>query len=103
MAPAEVLRYDSYDVAPRTLTISGLNTSKTYNLEFYASRKIRTGEQTIFKIGSASQTVSTDNNLTHKASFSNIRPNAQGQIVITISNSKRYNFLNGFTITENGQ
>jgi dienelactone hydrolase len=100
MAPAEVLRLDSYDAVTRTLTISGLSTSKYYSIELYASRR-STGNSTIFTISTNSDTIATYNNLTNKAIFNNLVPNAQGNLVVTIKNLNQYNYLNGFTITEN--
>ena len=47
MAPAEVLRYTSSATTERTLTLNGLSSSKTYNLELYASRN-NTGHSTLF-------------------------------------------------------
>ena len=104
MAPAEVLRYSSNATATRTLTLSGLSTSKTYSVEFYASRA-KTGYSSIFTIGTTTVTVNTDNNKTTKASFTNQKANSSGQIVVTIkcgttTNASPYNYLNGFTLTE---
>ena len=104
MAPAEVLRYCSNATTTRTLTLSGLSTSKTYSVEFYASRA-KTGYSSIFTIGSTTVTVNTDNNKTTKASFTNLKANSSGQIVVTIkcgttTNASPYNYLNGFILTE---
>ncbi len=99
MAPPEVLRYSSYTNTARTLTFSGLSTTKTYNLELYASRN-NTGNSTVFAINGTSVTVLTDKNLTVKASFVDLSPSAQGQLVISISNLNSYNYLNGFILTE---
>jgi predicted esterase len=100
MAPPEVLRYGSYGIK-RTLTLSGLSTSKTYNLELYASRG-NTGNSTIFTIGTTTITIVTDYNKTNKASFTGIKPNTSGQVIITIDKSGTYNYVNGFILTENG-
>jgi hypothetical protein len=101
MAPAEVLRYTSYSSTNRTLTISGLTPSKLYDIELYASR-YSTGNSTIFTVGSLSQTIATYDNFTNKARFTSVAPNAQGQIVVQISKTTTYSYLNGFTITEQG-
>jgi hypothetical protein len=101
MAPAEVLRYASYYTGVRTLTISGLSTSKKYSLELYASRNATTANNnTVFKIGTASQPINVNNNLGTKALFINLAPNASGQIIVTIDKTATYNYLNGFVLTE---
>jgi len=99
MAPAEVLRYTSYSMKNRTLTISGLSPSKKYTFEFYASRG-KNNSSTRFVINKSVEQVNTYYNATRKAVFSNISPNAQGKIVISIQSAQRYNYLNGFSITE---
>ncbi|HUP12435.1 MAG TPA: carbohydrate-binding protein [Niastella sp.] len=106
MAPAEVLRYCSNGTAERTITLSNLSTAKTYALELYASRA-KTGYATVFTINATTVTVNTDNNISNKAAFSNLIPNAYGQIIVTIksgttTNATAYNYLNGFTLTEIG-
>jgi hypothetical protein len=102
MAPAPVLRYASYAEEARTLTFTGLSTSATYSLEFYASRGANSGQQTTFTINGTMASVSTYNNYSNKALFSNIVPDAQGQIVVTISKTASYNYVNGFSIIEQG-
>lgn len=100
MAPAEVLRHSSYATVRRTLTISGLTASKTYDIELYASRSNNSGNQTLFTTSGINQTVSTYNNSTQKAVFTGRTADANGNIVITVNRVNTYNYLNGFTITE---
>lgn len=100
MAPAAVLRHTSYSTTDRSLIIKGLKTNITYDLEFYSSRRYHTNEQTIFSINNTSVPVSTYNNKDNKAVFNNISPNSRGEIVIGITPSATYNYLNGFMITE---
>jgi len=100
MAPAEVLRYASNATTSRTLTLSGLSTSKTYNLELFGSRDNYSGNFTVFTINGVAQNVSTYKNLAGTAAFTNVAPNSSGQIVVTIANSQDYNYLNGFVLTE---
>lgn len=101
MAPKEVGRYASYSNSNRTLTISGLDNSKTYGLELYASRKGTSNNTTRFTVGSTSVDVLTDDNLDRKASFTNLSP-VSGQIVVSLTKLNTYNYLNGFMLTENG-
>lgn len=100
MAPAEVIRYTSYATTYRTLTISGLSTSKKYSFELYSSRANSPANSTIFLINGVSQTVNSSNNLGQKVIFSNITPDAQGHIAISINKSGTYSYINGLTITE---
>jgi N-acetylneuraminic acid mutarotase len=99
MAPPEVLRYGSNGSAARTLTLSGLSTTKTYSIELYATRA-NTGNSTVFTIGTTSITVVTDNNKTAKASFTGLKANTSGQIVVGIKSGTTFNYLNGFILTE---
>lgn len=100
MAPASVLRYASYAVSKRTLTITGLSTAKTYNLHLYASRRNRPGNTTIFKINQQTETITTNYNRTDKASFEKLKADAKGRIQVRIENGSTYNYLNGFMIVE---
>ncbi len=101
MAPAEVLRYTSYASGNRSLTINGLTPAKTYSLELYASRVINAGETTIYSVGSTTITIQSYNNHDNKAVFTSIAADAQGRIVVNISNGVSFNYLNGFILTEN--
>lgn len=101
MCPPAVLRYTTYATVNRTLTISGLVSGRTYNIELYASRS-NTGNSTRFTINGASQTVLTDNNKTNKVEFTNLTTST-GTIVVSFARVNTYNYLNGFTITEISQ
>ena len=102
MAPAEVLRYNSSYGGQRTLTFNGLSTSKRYNLELYASHKsTTTNNNTIFTVNGASVTINVNNNLTNRASFTNLVPNSSGQIVVTMNKTATNCYINGFILTEN--
>jgi hypothetical protein len=100
MAPKEVVRYASYSTSNRTLTISGLDNSKTYNLELYASRSGTSNNTSRFTVGGVNRDILTDNNTANAASFSSLTPSG-GQIIISISKLNSYNYINGFTLTEN--
>ena len=100
MAPAPVLRYASLAAGPRTLTLRGLSSNKTYDIYLFASRRNHPGYTTIYQINQDTRTISTNNNYTHKASFTDLHPDANGQIRIKIETGNRYNYLNGFMIVE---
>jgi uncharacterized delta-60 repeat protein len=101
MAPAGVLRHSSYAIGSRTITLSGLTLTKRYSIELYGSRNAYSTDSTVFTINGVSKKIGTYRNFTDKAVFSNLTPNAQGQIVVTISSTKTYNYINGFILTEN--
>ncbi|MEP7253091.1 MAG: PKD domain-containing protein [Ginsengibacter sp.] len=100
MAPPEVLRYSSYSKTARTLTFTGLSTSSQYSIELYASRLINNAYVTQFAVNNSSVNIATYQNYTNKAIFTNVSPNAQGQIVVNIGTVTGYNYLNGFSLTE---
>jgi Predicted peptidase len=101
IAPTEVLRTMSYSSVNRTLKITGLSASKKYTIHLYASRN-SPGVFTTFKINGVSREVNTYNNATYKASFTDITPAANGEIVVGIYKNNIWNYLNGFTIIETG-
>ncbi|HEU4472161.1 MAG TPA: T9SS type A sorting domain-containing protein [Flavisolibacter sp.] len=98
MCPAAVGRYASYSTATRELVLTGLDNSKTYDLELYASRNGATNNTTRYTLGTAIS-IKTDNNLTNKASYTGIKP-IDGKITVTIEKLTTYNYINGFTLTE---
>jgi len=101
MAPPEVNRYASYSTANRTLTISGLDNTKTYNLEIYATRKGVSNNTTRFIIGATVINILTDNNLANKASFNSLTPSS-GSIQISLEKLNSYNYINGFILSTVG-
>jgi poly(3-hydroxybutyrate) depolymerase len=96
MCPTEVGRTSCYCWNVRTLTLSGLDNSKKYNFELYSSRT--SAYPNAFTIGSTSITLDPTKNYSNKAVWNNITPSS-GQIIVTLFGS--YNYLNGFTLTEN--
>ena len=102
MAPKEVLRYTSYSSANRTLTFSGLSASLHYSLEVYSSRNANEGNSTIVKSGSQTATIVTYKNFTNKAAFTGLVPDAQGKLIVSLSQTSAYNYINGFMLTADG-
>ncbi|RYY59883.1 MAG: hypothetical protein EOO05_11825 [Chitinophagaceae bacterium] len=102
MAPKEVLRHASYstNASGRTITFTGLSAGKKYDFEFYASRGSNSGNNSVFSLGSLVKSVVTYYNYTSKAYFTGLTPDASGKIVINLSKSSVYTYLNGFMITE---
>lgn len=100
MAPKEVLRHCSYSTTARIITFTGLNSSKKYDFEFYASRATNPGNSSKFETGALAKSVATQNNFTNKVSFSGLTPDASGKIVIELNRTATYSYLNGFSVTE---
>ncbi len=96
---APVLRYNSASTSQRNLTFKGLNPSKKYTIEIYASRKA-TGNKTLFVIGNKKDTINTDNNVNDFARFTDISADASGNVTINISRIGVWNYLAGFSIIE---
>lgn len=100
IAPAGVLRYASYTQKDRTLTLSGLSSSKRYTIELFGSRRRNADMATIYKINSATRRIKTYYNFKDRAVFKDVKPNSNKRIVVTIESADTFNYLNGFTITE---
>jgi hypothetical protein len=96
IAPPAVLRYCSYSSQRRSLVISNIPSSSV-SLSLYGSRASE-GNETIYTIGSTSETLVTDNNLINASVFSNV-PVSNGQIIIQMDKIGSFNYLNGFTLT----
>jgi hypothetical protein len=101
MCPQQAARYPSYYSASggRTLTLSGLDSTKTYGIGIYASRN-NPSQTTTFTIGASSVTISTNNNTATVANFTNLKPASGGVIVIKLTHGQYYDYINGFTVTE---
>ncbi len=101
MCPPKVGRYASYysNSGGRTLTISGLDSTKVYRLDLYATR-YNPSLTTIFATSGRSVTIPTYDNTDSIATFDNLTPASGGKLVVTITHGQYYDYLNGFTITE---
>lgn len=104
MCPQEVARYASYaSQLDATFTITGLDNSKTYNIETYNTRDKIGPYVTEVSIGSVMRAIVTDTNRATPAVFTGLTP-TNGTIVINLhrpSNST-YHYINGLQITELG-
>ena len=97
--PPAVLRYYSVNTAQRTLTIKGLNATGQYTFRFYASSSV-VSNGTSFLIGSVSDDIMTDNNVNAVARIQNVKPDANGTVVVKLLSIYTYNYIAGFTIIE---
>lgn len=102
LCPQKVARYASYYSASggRTLTLTGLDSTKLYRLDFYATRGYVPSQNTTFAANGSSVTVATNNNTATVGTLDNLIPASGGRLVITVTHSATYDYLNGFTITE---
>ncbi len=99
MAPKEVGRYASFSTSTRNLTLSGLDSTKTYDLDIYASRAGTSNNTTRFTAAGKIIDVKTDNNLATPALFTSLK-SAAGKIVVKIDKLTTYNYINGFSLRE---
>jgi hypothetical protein len=101
MCPPQAARFPSYysGSGGRTLTLSGLDTTKLYRIDLYASRS-NPNQTTTFAVGATKVPISTNNNTASVATFDNLTPATGGKIAVTLTHSQLYDYLNGFTITE---
>ncbi|UAY51509.1 carboxylesterase family protein [Ferruginibacter albus] len=99
VCPPEVLRFTSLHCIDRTVVIQGLKANAKYTFELYASRAFD-GQGTIFKIGNASTTINTDYNATTEAKFTDVVADSKGTVTISIKSTVLWNYISGFTITE---
>ncbi|MGN8040295.1 putative Ig domain-containing protein, partial [Chitinophaga sp. 22321] len=69
--------------------LTGLETNRTYSIKFFSSSKWWAPQpdngSTKFTINGVSQTLYVQNNTTNVVTFSNITPNANGEILFTLS------------------
>ena len=96
MCPTEAGRTTSYFWDPRTLTLSGLDGTKQYNLELYSSRT--SAYPGTFTLGNSTIILDPTKNYSKTVAWNNITP-TNGQIIVSLYGN--YNYINGFTLTEN--
>lgn len=101
MAPDKVLRYTSHYNGTRTLTLSGLDNSKLYTLEFYCSRS-GMNVRTRGTVGSKWDTVNVNNNKDRILRISDLFP-TNNTIVVTFNSydAGSSHYINGFKLIEN--
>ena len=84
--------------------ITGLDTSKLYNLTFYAGStypEVPDNGSTIYKVGNKSDTLDVQNNIENTVTLSNIKPAADGSITYTMSKNAdaQIGYINAFVIS----
>lgn len=100
MCPAEVGRTSSYSTVARYVVLSGLDNSKTYELEVYSARN-GSGNSTRFTVNGHVINIVSSGNHTEKALFADLSP-VSGQLTLAIERLNTYNYINGFMLTELG-
>jgi hypothetical protein len=87
---------------PRQIRISGLNKTKLYNLGFVGSQNEGMIATTSYSTGSQTAVLNARNNMQQTANLNSLVPDANGQILVTISRTgtSAYSYLNGMVIEE---
>jgi large repetitive protein len=91
------------DNSSRSILLSGLNPSKTYDFTFFASRMgVADVRNTIYSSGTKSAILNASGNTSTTASITAIKPNASGNITITVSRdpASAYGYLGAMIIRE---
>ncbi|MEP7250799.1 MAG: PKD domain-containing protein [Ginsengibacter sp.] len=96
--PPQVLQYNSLTTSDRDLTIYGLDNSKQYRVELYASRAVAIND-TRFVIGNISDTISVAYNVDDFAKFDNVTPSG-GRISVSIQRLGTWQYIAGFSVIE---
>ncbi len=90
----------NYRLVSSTFTISGLNPVATYTLQFLSSRNAATSRPQTFTINGTSVNLDAAFNKSTLVTFTDIAPNGSNQIVMTISQTATYHYINAFRIIE---
>jgi hypothetical protein len=85
------------------ITISGLTANKTYTLKFFSSFNTATNYTTNFTINGSSQSIISTNNDSEIVTFSDIRPDGNNEIIVTIDTPTNYGYLNALIIRESAE
>ncbi|MBL7877429.1 MAG: fibronectin type III domain-containing protein [Cyclobacteriaceae bacterium] len=91
------------DGATKTIQLAGLNSAKTYDFTFFASRMgVADVRNTIYTSGSKSAILNASGNTSNTAKIIRIKPNASGQITITVAKegAAAFGYLGAMVIRE---
>ena len=83
-----------------TVTIYGLNVAKTYQIIAVPSRTAADARNTLYRIGATEITVNGQNNTSLSASFTNVSPNGNGEILLELEAVNQFAYLNALIVTE---
>lgn len=97
--PSPVLRYNSAATSYRILSFSGLDPSKKYTFEMYASRS-GGGNNTRFQLNSEEYIIVTGNNVSSYAQFTDITPDSKGTVSVILSSVNVWHYIAGFSIID---
>lgn len=86
--------------AARQIKISGLSTSKQYNLVFAGSQNEGISANASYAAQDQTVTLNARYNTTQTANLNNLTPDANGEILVTITRSGPVMYLNGIAIEE---
>lgn len=82
------------------LTLSGVDTETLYTLSFYSSGNNDSGYVTDFTINGITKSVISSSNNSDIVEFTNISPDINNEIIISINSDTSYGYLNAMSIQE---
>jgi len=77
---------------------SGLNHATAYNVIFYAGSSYSPTNNTVYKIGNQTVSLSSTNNYYNTVKINNVTPDDNGEILVTVYSSVGYAFLNSVSL-----
>ena len=99
--PNEVLRHAAYTTGTATITLSNLSRDNEYNVAIHGGRTGSGSRVTNYSVNGASKSLQCINNKDQVVSFTAVRPDAQGKIVIKFAQGgNTWGYLNAIVIEE---
>ena len=99
--PTEVLRHAAYTTGTATVTLSNLNSDRTYRVAIHGGRVGSDSRVTKYTVNGATRSLESTNNKDQVASFNSVAPNAQGKIVIKFAQGGgTWGYLNAIVVEE---
>ncbi|PZR27823.1 MAG: hypothetical protein DI535_08730 [Citrobacter freundii] len=77
---------------------TNLNHATAYNVIFYAGSSYAPTNNTVYKIGDQTVSLSSTNNYTNTVKINNVVPDDNGEILVTVYSSVGYAFLNSVSL-----
>ncbi|MGN6293159.1 MAG: fibronectin type III domain-containing protein [Chitinophagaceae bacterium] len=77
---------------------TGLNQASAYNFIFYAGSSYNQANNTVYKIGDQTVSLNSFENYSNTGKISNIRPDENGEVWITVYSSVGYGFINSISL-----
>ena len=97
-----LLDYFFLENSSAILRIKDNDPNKVFSLEIIGSKESAEGAQTSYTINGETQSLNAANNTQEVVHFSNIIPDASGNIDISVSSLENIGYINGLKLTESG-